>query len=338
MIQVIIPAYNRPDCLENALWSLVVQTKKQFITIVIDDASQEDLLPIVNKFSERLHIVYCKLPENGGPGPARQKGIEIAANMNIEYIMFLDSDDMYYPNTVERLHYEIAHSGTNLVAQDIVAEHKNQPTSVITSSNLAFRTWTHGKIYRLRYILEKNINFPKEVKYNEDLCFNNQAYWNTDNKAFLPEPLYLWRDDENSITRKNRKEFKPENLKGWIKATTYQINHLIENKGDVKQTLIDLIGCYSYYEQCLAYTDKIDLSDIDEKLTAILKNPQYVECFKNPKIMAAVRHGLAQYQVEEDEIYYFPQTFITWLIDHGYNPDLCEEDEEEEATNEDSNS
>ena len=170
MLAVIIPAYNRPNDLRNALKSLTLQTKSRFMTYVIDDCSTEDLKSVCDEFKGQLHIYYFRMKENGGPGMARQYGLDIAARSHIDLVMFLDSDDMLYPNAVYKLTYEINHRMDDYVITPISVESQTEPGYTITAE-YASRTWLHGKIFRLDFLTKNNIRFLKGLRGNEDVNF-----------------------------------------------------------------------------------------------------------------------------------------------------------------------
>ena len=75
MLGIVIPAYEREDCLRGALDSLITQMRKDFTVFVIDDHSPKPLEAVVNEYKDKLNIVYIYAEENGGPGAARQLGL-----------------------------------------------------------------------------------------------------------------------------------------------------------------------------------------------------------------------------------------------------------------------
>ena len=89
LISIIIPVYNGSNYLKESIDSALSQVKKIFEIIVINDGSNEDISTFLDKYNDR--IIY-KWKENGGPGSARNLGIELA---NGEYIALLDSDDIW---------------------------------------------------------------------------------------------------------------------------------------------------------------------------------------------------------------------------------------------------
>lgn len=88
-VSVIIPFYDRVDWLVEAVESALQQSYKNIEIIVINDGSKEDLSEFCRTYQGKIKYIY---KDNGGPGPARNLGIEKATG---EYIAFLDSDDLW---------------------------------------------------------------------------------------------------------------------------------------------------------------------------------------------------------------------------------------------------
>lgn len=85
---IIIPVYNRPDEADELLLSLTKQTSKDFEVVIVEDGSSVPCKDVVGKYDGQLDIKYYQ-KENGGPGPARNYGVERAQG---EYVLILDSD------------------------------------------------------------------------------------------------------------------------------------------------------------------------------------------------------------------------------------------------------
>lgn len=95
LVTIIMPVYNRPEYISDALSSIFAQNCKEYEVVVVDDGSNEDMKAVLGKYLPRVR--YFR-KENGGAASARNYGIERAEG---EYISFLDSDDMWPQNKLD---------------------------------------------------------------------------------------------------------------------------------------------------------------------------------------------------------------------------------------------
>lgn len=118
LISIVIPVYNTGKYLTGCLDSCLKQTHSNFEIIVIDDCStdpltKETLQRYENK-DPRLQIYY--LPENRGQGYCRNKGLEYVKG---KYFTYLDSDDTFVENALERMYEEMLKYQTDFVMCDV---------------------------------------------------------------------------------------------------------------------------------------------------------------------------------------------------------------------------
>jgi glycosyltransferase involved in cell wall biosynthesis len=95
-VSVVIPTFNRENYIGRAIESVLNQTYSDYEIIVIDDGSTDQTKQKVLEYGDSIHYIY---QENQGPSAARNKGIQLAQG---EYIAFLDSDDCFLPQKLER--------------------------------------------------------------------------------------------------------------------------------------------------------------------------------------------------------------------------------------------
>ena len=92
-VDIVIPLYNKAQCVARAVRSIQEQTMADWRLIVVDDGSTDDGPDIVHKIDDdRIEIIT---QTNQGPGAARNAGIARATS---EYLAFLDADDEWYPD------------------------------------------------------------------------------------------------------------------------------------------------------------------------------------------------------------------------------------------------
>ena len=100
MVSTIIPVFNRPALLAEAVASVLQQNYRPIEIIVIDDGSTDGATPAAAHRLAALSpdIVKVVTQKNSGPGAAREQGRLLARG---EFIQYLDSDDVLLPRKFE---------------------------------------------------------------------------------------------------------------------------------------------------------------------------------------------------------------------------------------------
>ncbi len=102
---IIIPSYNRPDLLKEALLSVINQSFEDWEVIIIDDGSEIDVQEVVSQVQDiRIRYYY---QEHQGRSVARNNGISLALG---KYVCFLDDDDLLLDNHLHSFYDEIIKS------------------------------------------------------------------------------------------------------------------------------------------------------------------------------------------------------------------------------------
>lgn len=99
LVSVIIPTFNRSHTIVRTIKSVLSQTFQNFEILVADDASTDDTESLIREFARSGPIHYIRLERNSGAPTARNMGAKKARG---EYLAFLDSDDIWYPQFLER--------------------------------------------------------------------------------------------------------------------------------------------------------------------------------------------------------------------------------------------
>ena len=95
-VSVIIPTYNRDKFISDTINSVLEQTYKDFEIIVVDDGSTDSTLKVLEQFGTKIKLI--KQP-NLERAVARNNGVK---NSNGKYIAFLDSDDLWAKEKLEK--------------------------------------------------------------------------------------------------------------------------------------------------------------------------------------------------------------------------------------------
>ncbi|MGD0948065.1 MAG: glycosyltransferase family A protein, partial [Candidatus Binatia bacterium] len=96
LITTIIPVYNRPQLLRQAVASVLAQTYQPIEIVIVDDGSTDDTPQVAETLREQHpdEVAVLRQP-NRGPGPAREAGRRAARG---EFVQYLDSDDLLLPD------------------------------------------------------------------------------------------------------------------------------------------------------------------------------------------------------------------------------------------------
>lgn len=100
LVSVIMPAYNCGRYIGQAIESVIGQTLTDWELQIVDDCSTDDTQAVVERLAaQEVRIHYTRLAQNGGPAAARNEALHRAAG---RYVAFLDSDDLWAPDKLER--------------------------------------------------------------------------------------------------------------------------------------------------------------------------------------------------------------------------------------------
>ena len=99
VFSVVIPTYNMADSLGAALRSVVDQTFQDFEVIVVDNHSTDHTQRVVQEINDS-RVEITKFWNNGVIGASRNVAINASRG---KYVAFLDSDDTWYKNKLERI-------------------------------------------------------------------------------------------------------------------------------------------------------------------------------------------------------------------------------------------
>lgn len=111
-VSVVIPTYNDGDTVGRAIRSVQKQTYRDVEIIVVNDASTDATAQAVGEFSDD-RIQYTEHETNRGGSAARNTGIELATG---EYVAFLDADDEWNPQKIDKQLEELQSRSDDWVA------------------------------------------------------------------------------------------------------------------------------------------------------------------------------------------------------------------------------
>ena len=111
-VSVILPVYNVEKYLKQCMDSIVNQTLKDIEIICVDDGSTDASLSILKEYEKEDDRVKVICQQNAGAGAARNNGLSIATG---EYLSFLDSDDFFSLDMLEKSYAEAKKEDADLI-------------------------------------------------------------------------------------------------------------------------------------------------------------------------------------------------------------------------------
>jgi len=209
LISVIIPTYNRANLLSRAIKSVLNQIFKDFEIIVIDDCSIDNTEEVIKKFQEQdKRIRYIRHEKNKEAAMTRNTGIKVAKG---EYIAFLDSDDEWLPEKLEkqfalfRKNEKLGFVSCNALIIDekskegrkyIMPRYKNILEKLLESN---FIDSTSSVVIR-KDVLNEVGYFDEKIKIGEDwdMWIRIAQKYEFD---FVKKPLFRYYLHQNNITK-----------------------------------------------------------------------------------------------------------------------------------------
>ena len=98
-VSIVVPAYNREPYLGHTLDSVLAQTTTAWDLVVSDDGSTDDTRAVANRYAAADPRITVMSNANAGVAVARNRGYA-ATDARSEYVVFLDSDDLWEPDTL----------------------------------------------------------------------------------------------------------------------------------------------------------------------------------------------------------------------------------------------
>lgn len=212
-VSVVFPVYNVERYVESSLKSLLAQSLAEIEVVVVDDGSSDTSIDVVERYVARDPRIRLFSQENRGLSAARNVGMALAA---ADYIAFLDSDDTFDPDALERMYTAMLEHDVPLVIgssrvafepglRSVIDKYADIDYSrgrfdgkhTVTPSILKWvdvHVW--NKMYSKEVLRNRAIDFPQGLKY-EDAYFFNAYAWNVETCYFLdpdkPVHTYLRR-------------------------------------------------------------------------------------------------------------------------------------------------
>jgi len=156
-VSVIVPAYNARSTIHRALEGVSRQTLKPREVIVVDDGSSDGTAEEARACAASLNGVDLIVVEqpNAGAGAARNRAVFAAHG---RYLAFLDADDEWLPEKLERSLSLITQGSLTLIAHNgwIVADGQVSEIDIASRFRASFENLPHG-LYRRGFISTSSV-------------------------------------------------------------------------------------------------------------------------------------------------------------------------------------
>ena len=228
-ISVVCTLWNIEKYLRFTLDSLMAQTFQDAEFLLIDDGSTDSTPDICAEYVKKDKRFKYIAKKNGGPGHARNFGLDKATG---EYAIFMDHDDLVDPNWLKTLYDTAQQTGADITfchAQEMVdgtgeTKSMNYPNFrrrylVLNNewrrklSQTFLPPWC--KLMRLSIIKQHNIRFAEDGNKFDDVLFHFFLIQHANNVAFVNKILYTHRYFPESISgqREHNKDMHFDSLK-----------------------------------------------------------------------------------------------------------------------------
>lgn len=212
-ISVVTVCYNSEKVIEKTVQSVITQTFDDFEYIIIDGASTDKTLEIVNKYNDKISKIISE--KDGGIYDAMNKGI---ANASGDYIVFLNADDVFLHENVLKLAAEKMNDGKALYYGDLVFLEKftgklnNRRQNNVNYIYLCGGMLFHPAIFASKKLFEKVGKFDTKYRIVADYDWVIRALVQFKASCkYLDMPITVFADGEGASSNpKNQEKHKNE--------------------------------------------------------------------------------------------------------------------------------
>lgn len=218
-LSIIIPAYN-PDpgdlfCLLSSIRTQLAVDFSEIEVLIVNDAGRK-IDESTFKLLSPLRVQVINRRENGGPGMARQTGIEAARG---EFLMFCDCDDVLHNvGVLSAIALELQGEPCDLLVSKWLEELKSDDGRMVYINHDPDWTWMHGKVFRRSFILDNHLQHHPDLRIHEDSYFLNVLSACLPRMKYSELTSYVWRWHDGTITRRNNAEYSFSSVPEFLRA------------------------------------------------------------------------------------------------------------------------
>ena len=273
-LTVLMPVYNAASYLREAIESILQQTFRDFEFLIIDDASTDESIAIIQSYND-LRIRFIRNETNMGIAATLNRGIELAS---CELIARMDADDVSYPARLQKqydyMDLNPACALLSTACRIVTAAGKHVRLERYTSRffyyNLTFECWIYHPTVMFRRAAVKDAGM-----YNKPYSEDYDLFWKLAQKfpmANLREILLDYRLSPTSLnTVLRKKEYDVANRENVIR----NIRHYMGQDYTLPEEYLE---CLRHHTAPIAALNNIPkiiecLTRLDEITQQIIKTP-----------------------------------------------------------------
>ncbi|WP_329211144.1 glycosyltransferase [Streptomyces sp. NBC_00683] len=212
-VSVIIGAYEAMPYLIRCLESVEAQTLPagRMEIVAVDDGSTDGTGEYLEEFAARtaIDMRVIRQENSGGPSGPRNVGLGLARG---RYVFFLDADDYFGEEALERMVAMGDRAGTDVVLGKVVGVNRGAAKSMwketvertdVHSSNIKF-TLSAQKLFRRELLTRFGMTFDEGLKTGEDALFTMEAYLRGNGVSVVADHVCYYlvgRDDGKHVTK-----------------------------------------------------------------------------------------------------------------------------------------
>lgn len=219
LISIITPVYNSETYLKDTLESILSQDFQNLELILLNDGSKDNSSKICTIYAQKDNRIKYINKQNEGVATTRNKGLQIATG---EYIMFVDSDDIIFPNSLKKIGDILANNQPDFLRYDFITIDKNGQN--LYPNYLAHKRAKYANkilsadsfmkhimideyflcmnIFKTSIINQHSIRFKDGCTYNEDTLFILQFMQYSKIHLYTSTLLYGYRKYNDAVTAK----------------------------------------------------------------------------------------------------------------------------------------
>ena len=205
-ISVVVAFFNNADDLGDCLDSIAAQSFGDLEVIMVDDASTDHSAQIARAKAAADPRFILVQAEHGGPGGARNRGVERARG---EYLAFVDGDDMLPANAYDLLLHTLERSGSDFVSgavwrvgpkglnpsalHSLAIKGRQTGTHITRTPRLLYDVSVWNKLFRRSFWDRHRLSYPEGVVW-EDIRLMTKAHVLARAVDVIPDIVYYWRE------------------------------------------------------------------------------------------------------------------------------------------------